>query len=129
MPFIRISLAGTPVSNEQVRRLQARTTALMAETLGKRPEVTVVAVESVPAARWSVGGSPLREDGGLAQMEAFITRGSNCDEEKSAFISSACDMLVAVLGIQASPVYVIVQEIPGADWGFDGKTQAARRLA
>ena len=129
MPFIRISLAGTPPSDEQVRQLQARTTALMAEVLGKRPEVTVVAVEAVPSANWSVGGSALGEDGVLAQMEAFITAGTNRDEEKAAFISSAYDMLAEVLGTQASPIYVVVQEIPATSWGFDGKTQAARLRA
>lgn len=129
MPFIRLSVAGNRPSADQVIQLERKTTQLMADILRKRPEVTVVAVESSGAAQWSVGGKQLAEDQRLVQMEAFITAGTNSTEEKSDFISAAHQMLVTVLNVSMSPLYVVIIEVDGVDWGYGGKTQAARRLA
>jgi 4-oxalocrotonate tautomerase len=129
MPFIRISLAGKSLPAERIAHLQNGTTDLMARILGKRREVVVVAVEANPAPNWSVNGEPLAETATLAQMEAFITAGTNTGEEKAAFIRAAHGLLASVLGAEATPIYVQVQEIPGSDWGYGGETQAARKLA
>lgn len=129
MPFIRISLAGKSPSAQQVMHLQAETTKLMAEILGKRPEVTVVVVESGAASNWSVGGESIKEDHGLGQMEAFITAGTNTEQEKADFIADAYQMLARELGPACTPIYVVIIEVDAANWGYDGQTQAARKLA
>jgi 4-oxalocrotonate tautomerase len=128
MPFVRIALAGQPATPAQVAELQRRATALMAQVLGKRADLTVVAVEQHPAAHWSVGGAAPADQHPLAQLEALITAGTNSAVEKAAFIRAAHDMLGTVLGPLASPVYVALRELPAGDWGYDGATQAARRL-
>lgn len=127
MPFIRISVAGNVPTHEQVADLQRKTTQLMGDILGKRPEVTVVAVESIVEGNWSIGGQPLSEDRTLAQMEAFITAGTNSEQEKSAFISAAYQMLCEVLHVPMSPLYVLIVEVDAINWGYDGKTQALRK--
>lgn len=127
MPFIRISVAGNPPTHAQVAELQQKTTQLMAEILGKRPEVTVVAVESAAAINWAVGGKSLAKSDALAQMEAFITAGTNSVQEKADFISAAQRMICTVFDAEMSPLYVVVSEVDGADWGYDGKTQAFRK--
>ena len=127
MPFIRISVAGSAPSHDQVAQLQMKTTQLMASILGKRPEVTVVAIESAAASHWSVGGKRLPEGQTLAQMEAFITAGTNSEQEKSDFISAAHQMIASVFNQPMSPLYVLILEVDGADWGYDGKTQYARK--
>lgn len=129
MPFIRISLAGKSPSAQQVMHLQAETTKLMAEILGKRPEVTVVAVESGSASHWSIGGEAFKEAQGLGQMEAFITAGTNTEQEKADFIAGAYQMLATVVGTVCTPIYVLIIEVYAANWGYDGQTQAARKLA
>lgn len=129
MPFVRIALAGLDSTPAQVAELQRRATALMAQVLGKRAELTVVAVEQQPASNWSVGGTALRDGCVLAQVQAFVTAGTNSTAEKAAFIRAAHDMLATVLGSLASPVYVVVQDVPAGDWGYDGATQASRRTA
>lgn len=129
MPFIRIALAGPCPPADQIAHLQRQTTDLMARLLGKRPEVTVVTVQATPASQWSAGGEPLAASATLAQMEAFITTGTNSGDEKADFIRAAHALLLSVLGPAASPVYVMVHEIPASDWGYDGETQAARKLA
>lgn len=127
MPFIRISIAGDTPSRDQVATLQVRTTQLMADILGKRPEVTVVAIESSVAAAWSVGGECLAKGQQLAQMEAFITAGTNSKQEKADFIAAAYQMMFTVFGATMSPVYVVIIEVDAADWGYDGKSQAFRK--
>lgn len=129
MPYIRISVAGNEPTLEQLTELQRKTTQLMSEILNKRPEVTVVTVESSAAGNWSIGGSRLAKDQALAQMEAFITAGTNTAQEKAGFISAAHQMLCAVLNVAMSPLYVVIIEVDGVDWGYDGKTQATRRQA
>ncbi|WP_028999732.1 tautomerase family protein [Azohydromonas australica] len=129
MPLVRIALAGTDPTPAQVADLQRRMTALMADLLGKQAGLTVVTVERQPAARWSVGGVALADGTALAHVEAFITAGTNSAAHKSAFIRAAHDALATVLGPLASPTYVLVQELPASDWGYDGATQAARRVA
>lgn len=127
MPFIRISVAGNEPTHDQVMQLQRKTTQLMADILGKRPEVTVVTVESSAATNWSIHGQCLTENQVLAQMEAFITAGTNSEEEKTDFIAAANQMLRTVFNAAMSPLYVVIVEVDGMDWGYDGKTQAFRR--
>ena len=126
MPFIRISIAGNTPSHDQVTQLQRQTTLLMADVLGKRPEVTVVAIESCASANWSADGQRLADGRMLAQMEAFITAGTNTEQEKASFISAAHQMICSVFNDAISPLYVVIVEVEGADWGYDGKTQAVR---
>lgn len=129
MPYIRISVAGNLPTPDQFTELQRKTTQLMAEILGKRPEVTVVTVESSAASHWSNGGVHLAQDQTLAQMEAFITAGTNSEQEKAAFISAAQQMICDVLNAAISPLYVVIIEVDAVNWGYDGKTQACRKLS
>ncbi len=129
MPYIRISVAGNVPTPDQITELQRKTTQLMAEILSKRPEVTVVTVESSAASHWSISGSHLAQDQTLAQMEAFITAGTNSEQEKADFISAAQKMICDVLNAAISPLYVVIIEVDAANWGYDGKTQACRKLS
>lgn len=129
MPLVRIALAGTKPTPAQVAELQRRMTALMADLLGKQAGLTVVTVGRQPAASWSVGGVAAAGTATLAHVEAFITAGTNSAAQKAAFIRAAHGALATVLGPLTSPTYVLVQELPAGDWGYDGATQAARRVA
>ena len=55
MPTLLLKV--TPLQNpERYQALAAALTALTADILGKRPEVTVVVIDDLPLARWCVGG-------------------------------------------------------------------------
>jgi 4-oxalocrotonate tautomerase len=127
MPFVNIKIAGPVLAPEQVQRLQRGATALMAEVMRKRPELTAVLVEQVDAAAWTVGGERVRA---TANLEVKVTAGSNTSEEKARFIADAMELLYCVLGAELNPVtYVVVHEVPGDAWGWDGQTQAGRAAA
>jgi 4-oxalocrotonate tautomerase len=129
MPTLNLKLA--PLQNPgRYRQLAQALTALTAELLGKRREVTAVMIEDLPAARWYVGADEVQRP--TAFLEISITAGTNTAAEKAAFIAAAHAELERQLGAggpleEAS--YVIVRELPAADWGYGGATQQLRRLA
>lgn len=129
MPTVNLKLA--PLQNPgRYRQLAQALTALTAELLGKRREVTAVMIEDLPAARWYMGADEVQRP--TALLEISITAGTNTALEKAAFIAAAYAELERQLGAggpleEAS--YVIVRELPATDWGYGGATQQLRRLA
>ena len=129
MPILSLKLA--PLQNPgRYRQLAQTLTALTAELLGKRREVTAVMIEDLPAARWYVDAAEVQRP--TACLEISITAGTNTEVEKAAFIAAAYAELERQLGAggpleEAS--YVIVRELPAADWGYGGATQQLRQLA
>ena len=125
MPTLLLRI--TPLHNaEQFSALGAALTALTVRVLHKRAEVTVVMIEDLPAARYLVGGIAARN--AAACLEISITAGSNTAAQKAQFVSEADALLRRLLGDLHEASYVIVRELPASDWGYGGKTQAARRL-
>ena len=129
MPILNLKLA--PLQNSgRYRQLAQALTALTAELLGKRREVTAVMIEDLPTARWYVDAAEVQRP--TACLEISITAGTNTEVEKAAFIAAAYAELERQLGAggpleEAS--YVIVRELPAADWGYGGATQQLRQLA
>ena len=124
MPLIQIAIAGPTPAPATLARLQAETTVLMRDIMRKQAALTVVAVTLLPTGAFSANGVAVSQG---ASLHATVTAGTNSVEEKAAFIAAAEAMLRDRLGRFDAPVYVIVQEIPAPDWGYDGRTQAARR--
>ncbi|MES2975718.1 MAG: tautomerase family protein [Pseudomonadota bacterium] len=129
MPTLQLKIAGL----QNPRRYQALAgalTRLTAQHLGKRPEVTAVTIEDLPAARWYIGGEAVQRSAAL--LEISITQGTNTPQEKAAFIEAAFAELQRQLG-DGQPLepasYVVVHEVPATDWGYAGITQKARQLA
>ena len=127
MPILHLKVS--PVQLSCYRSLASALTRLTALHLGKRPEVTAVVIDDVPAARWHIGGSDVQ--GATAFLEISITQGSNTAQEKAAFIAAGFAELQNQVGDGqplASASYVVVRELPASDWGYGGQTQAARKL-
>lgn len=129
MPTLLLKV--TPLQNpERYQALAAALTALAAELLHKRPEVTAVVIDDLPRARWCVGGRTVA--GTAALLEIGITAGTNTEDEKARFIAAAFDELQRQLapdgGFEVAS-YVTVRELPATDWGYGGRTQRARQLA
>jgi len=124
MPLIQITLAGQPANPETIQQLQQETTRLMASILHKEATLTVVSVTQLPAGAFSANGQPV--DSG-ASLQAMITAGTNSEADKAAFIFAAKSMLTVAIGVSAAPIYVALLELPAGNWGYDGKTQAARK--
>lgn len=124
MPLIQITLAAPPAAPETIAALQRDTTRLMRDLLHKDAALTVVAVSQLPAGSHAAAGRAVQS---AASLVATITAGTNSDADKAAFVAAATRMLAAAIGGSAAPVYVALHELPATDWGYDGRTQAARR--
>jgi 4-oxalocrotonate tautomerase len=129
MPYLHLRIA--PIHNPPCHAQLARAlTAVTARILGKRSELTALSIEELPTTRWFVDGAEVRRP--TAMLEIHITQGSNTPEQKAAFVGAAHAELERLLGggdTLEPASYVLVQEWPGGDWGYQGRTQAARRLA
>lgn len=126
MPFLDIRLSA-PCLPDNVAKIAERMTDLTVEVLGKRREVTSVAVQCVAPGHWYVGGESLTTSGrGSFFLEVNITGGTNTPEQKMAFVAAAFIAAESILGKLDAASYVIVREIAADAWGYQGQTQAAR---
>ena len=128
MPFVHLTLFNADASDRDVEALQHGLTDLMAKPMRKKRELTIVSVETSPA-HVALGGTALAGSEWTGQLTAFVTAGTNTADEKAAFQREAHALLVQRFGPPAAPLYVIVQEVPGPDWGYGGLSQAARARA
>lgn len=94
--------------------------------LGKVRELTALRFMAEPVG-WHIGGEvPTQRSFAL---DILVTAGTNTEAEKAAWIAAAWDTLRKTLPGEPAPAsYIRVQEIAASDWGWGGRTQAARRI-
>lgn len=56
MPFVNIKITNEGATAEQKAKLIEGVTRLLADTLGKNPQTTVVVIEEVDTDNWGIGG-------------------------------------------------------------------------
>lgn len=56
MPFVNIKITKEGATAEQKASLIEGVTKLLADTLGKNPQTTVVVIEEVDTDNWGIGG-------------------------------------------------------------------------
>lgn len=129
MPYVQLKLFGTKPTPGTVTQLQRGLTDLMATVLKKKRPLTVVEIEIATNSLLSGGAEPLSPGQWSGRLMAFVTAGTNNADEKAAFLKAAHQLLIGQFGPAATPLYLIVQELPGDAWGYDGLSQAARARA
>jgi 4-oxalocrotonate tautomerase len=129
MPTLVLRHRGAPTPAD-FAALAQQLTEITVRTLAKRGEVTAVLIDAAPTPHWFIGGEVPEQP--TAWLEISVTTGTNTAAQKQVFIAEAHAALVAHLGAGAALAeasYVIVRELPASDWGYDGRTQAARQSA
>lgn len=124
MPYAVIT-TNQSLNNDQRHRLHHETTRLLADVLGKNAALTSVRIEETPAALWSVGGRHRP----AAHLDVKVTEGTNLTAQKRRFLAAAHDMLLDVLGDLPVATYVVIDEVPGLNWGYSGLSQTDRKKA
>jgi 4-oxalocrotonate tautomerase len=127
MPILTLKLSAH-ANLKDANALAFDLTALSAEVLHKRSDVTSVVFERIPANDWWVGGEVSAQV--LMQLDIRITHGTNSTAEKAAFVAAAFALLPQHLaqGQQLhATCYISVQELAATDWGYGGYTQQQRR--
>lgn len=121
MPILTLS-SKQALSSSQKRKLGKQLTALSTKYLSKIAEVTVVRFFDNT---FFYDGSGASSDGQFA-LEIKITRGTNNKLQIATFQREAHNVLVSALDSSDSINYIAVEEVPAANWGFEGLTQEAR---
>ena len=126
MPFIHVRYSA-PTEKDLRQPIAAFLTETTARVLRKKPEVTAVAVEQVPAAHWFIGSRSLADHRKATFfVEVRVTRGTNVKEEKAAYLREVFRGLESLLGPVHPESYVHVHEAEGDAYGYGGLSQEAR---
>lgn len=127
MPFINITHSGSKLSEEQRGKLFKETTRLMNEVMHKKEELTSVRIDNYEAGDWAIGSKRMSMSSSSAvYMDIKVTQGTNTAEEKSEMIRQSTMMLKEIIGPVAEASYVVIHEVAGDSWGYNGLTQLAR---
>jgi 4-oxalocrotonate tautomerase len=130
MPIIAVKIA----SPHKADNLEDRTAQFVANAaasiLRKKPELTAVTVEHVPARHWFAGGPSLAEQGKSSfWLDIKVVDGTNTKDEKAAFIAEIFRGMAGLLGSLHEESYVLVDEVHADAYGYGGKTQEFRYIA
>ena len=126
MPILTVRL-GTAPDPRLAAAVAGDLQALTVGVLGKRAELTAVAVQFVEPAQWFIGGRALDGAGPpSAFVEIRLSAGSNTEAQIADWVAAVHAALRTALGGLHEVSYVQVQEVPAAHWGWGGRTQAAR---
>ncbi|OYW31368.1 MAG: hypothetical protein B7Z51_05340 [Methyloversatilis sp. 12-65-5] len=125
MPMITLQLSR--LLDADTRLAVTRTvTDLTAEVLGKKRELTAMALSQAPL--WSVGAEDVGGSLTAFQLDVRVTAGTNTKLEKSAYIYAMWQALDELLGPLHPASYIIVTDIAADSWGYAGETQELRHV-
>lgn len=128
MPYLNIKISGTRTQADSAR-VAALLTDLTAEVLGKKRELTSVAVEWISPEHWFVAQAPVSEQGvATCFLDIKITEGTNSKDQKAAYVAQVFEKLEAMLGPLHPASYVVIDEVRADAWGYQGLTQEHRYI-
>jgi 4-oxalocrotonate tautomerase len=126
MPILNVKVSGQK-NLETTKKINALLVDITSRILGKKKEVTAIAIEYVEHDCWSIGGVLLSEQGKNSfYFDIKITDDTNTKDEKAQYIQEAFDGFAAILGNLHAESYVYVQDVKAAGYGYAGFTQEYR---
>jgi 4-oxalocrotonate tautomerase len=126
MPILNVKLSA-PKSSEMTRNVAEMLLELTTRILGKKREVTAIAIDYVDPADWIVGGSSLKDQGKASfYFDIKITDETNTKDEKALYIKEAFAGFARLLGNLHEESYIHVQDVRAASYGYGGHTQEYR---
>lgn len=128
MPYLDVRISA-PASPQVSESIAASLTELTAEILGKKRELTSVAIGYMPSVQWFVGGASMEaRQETTAYLEIRITEGMNTKDEKSRYVKEVFRAFESILGQLAEASYIVIQEVAADAWGYGGETQEYRYI-
>lgn len=126
MPYLNVRIAmkeSSAIAEKVVSILMTHT----AEILGKKSEVTSIAIDFVSPELWFVGGSRLGTDRTVTfYLDIKVTEGTNTKAEKADYVKKVFADLDAILGPITPASYIVIHDVRADSWGFQGRTQEHR---
>lgn len=127
MPYLNLNLPMTPPPDQAAKAAEVLT-RLTAELLGKKPELTAVAITATPRDNWYVGGRALSSGQSSFYLDIKVTEGTNTKNEKARYVEAIFEAMTALLGDLAPASYVVIHEVHADAWGYAGQTQEFRYI-
>ena len=126
MPILNVKVAAVR-SPEMTRRIADHLLDITTRLLGKKPEVTAIAIDYVDPADWIVAGRTLAEQGrSSVYFDVKVTDETNTKAEKEAYVREAFAGFSRILGDLHEESYVYVQDVRADAYGYGGRTQEYR---
>ncbi len=126
MPYlnVRLSMAeSADIAEKIVSVLMTHTS----DILGKKPEVTSIAIDFVAPELWFVGGTSVKSQSAVTfYLDIKVTEGTNTKAEKSHYVNNVFSDIQNILGPITPASYIVIHDVRGDAWGFQGKTQEYR---
>ena len=127
MPYLNLNLPVAPSADVSAKAAEVLT-QLTAELLGKKPELTAVAITATPPGAWYIGGRALPAGRSSFYLDIKVTEGTNTKNEKARYVKAIFDAMRTLLGDLAPASYVVIHEMHADAWGYSGQTQEFRYI-
>jgi len=126
MPILSVKVS-VKRSPEMTKAISELLLDLTTRVLGKKREVTSIAIDYVDPADWIVGGRSLAEqDKTSVYFDIKITDETNTKDEKAQYIREAFQAFANLFGNLHEESYIYVQDVRATAYGYGGKTQEQR---
>lgn len=128
MPILNVKLC-TSSSPEISRRIAAALTDLTVEILKKKRKLIAVAIDNVLPSEWFIGGAALTaEPFSTFHLDIKVTEGTNTKDEKALYVSRVFAAIEGIVGQLAPASYIVIHDVRGDSWGYQGQTQEYRYI-
>jgi 4-oxalocrotonate tautomerase len=126
MPILNVTISRKPDA-DLVKKIAQGLVERTERVLGKRRDVTSVAIHFVAPEHWVVGGHTLDEQ----KLSSFwldikVTEGTNTKDEKATYLAEVFSFMGSVLGALHGESYILVDEVRADAYGYGGRTQEQR---
>ena len=126
MPILNVKVSAKR-SPEMTKVISELLLELTTRVLGKKPEVTSIAIDYIDPADWIVGGRSLAEQGKTSvYLDIKITDETNSKAEKAQYIQQAFEAFAKLFGDLHEESYIYVQDVRATAYGYGGRTQEYR---
>lgn len=126
MPILNVKVS-VQRSDEMTRAISGMLLDLTTRILGKKPEVTAIAIDYVDPRDWVAGGETLASQGKTSvYFDVKITDETNTKDEKASYIREAFAGFSSLLGNLHEESYIYVQDVRADAYGYGGRTQEWR---
>lgn len=126
MPYLNVRIARNE-SSEVAEKLASALMKRTSELLGKKPEVTSIAIDFVSPELWFVGGERVSAQNAVTfYLDIKVTDGTNTKAEKAKYVNEVFSDFEAILGPITPASYIVIHDVRADSWGFQGKTQEYR---
>lgn len=126
MPYVCVKVSGSK-SEEKVANIARLVTDHTAEILLKKRELTAVSVEFIEPSQWFIGGTNC-EGQPTFFLEIKVTEGTNTKDQKASYVSQIFKSMEMELGKLHPASYIVIQDVRGDSWGYEGLTQEHRYI-